>query len=565
MRTSRQRAFGLVAGTALAIAMAASHAPTAIGAPGAADAARPPAADAAVAPPAPARCVLDVAFLIDDTGSMGGAISNIQAGINSIIANIVAVSGGNYQLALATFKDNVTVVQNLAIGNQAPVTAAVNLLAAGGGAGTPEASDEALNTAVNNLPANPPQQLGSFSGTWRSTAIKIAVLVTDAVPGGFDDTYTLGVDDANAALRANQALAAGIRISPVYVPTNPGASPTIVPIMQNYATTTGGLYTQAAANGTGTAAAIQQILDQCHRRTDVYIRDYVGDVGVEPHSNTVWYSPDIKVCHTNVECPVSLNPIVGVPNYVFIKLNVPGPYGSGTGLGTVHLYRSSPGGGTAWPTVPLGNWTPIGSQAASVPAGPPTTVMITWNGVPGPGHFCLLARWVSASDPMTFAEVSNTVLNAQRNNNIAWRNVDSVKLPPGHSTTRPYAIGNPLRVETVNDLVLTQTETPFLGAGRIIVDLGPDLFQRWRAAGMLGKGVRQVGETQLEVTAATASIESILLRPGERPDLTLIFIAGTTPTERPTILNVAQFGPAEEGAHKTDIGGVQYHVSIERQ
>lgn len=550
----RRSVLGLLAGAALATTLAVQ--PIAM-------AGAPVTGDATVQAPTP-RCVLDVAFVIDDTGSMFGAIGNIQAGINSIINNIVATSGGNYQLALLTFKDNVRVVNDLAPGNAGAVTASVNLLSAGGGGGEPEASDEALNTAINNLPAGPPRpQIGNFNGIWRSNAVKITVLVTDARPGGFDDTYTVGVDNVAAATRANQAQANGIRLSSVYIPTNPGLNPTIVPIMQNYANTTGGLYTQAAANGSGTATAIQQIIDNCRTRTDVYIRDYVGDVGVEPHSNAVWYSPDIKVCHTAVECPTSLNPIVGVTNYVFIKLNNPGPYGSGTGLGSVHLYRSTPGGGTNWPM----HWTPIGvASGVTAPAGV-TTVMIPWTGVPGPGHFCLLARWVSGTDPMTFPEGIATVLNAQRNNNIAWRNVDSVKLPPGHSTPRPFAIGNALDVETRNDLVLTQPEGAFqeLG-GRIVVDLGDDLFRRWAEAGQQGEGIRQVGETHLEIVdPRQARIIGLTLRPGERPDLTLIFSADPDARPGTTLLHVNQLGLAEEGGEHGDVGGVEYQLTIDRR
>lgn len=161
-------------------------------------------------------------------------------------------------------------------------------------------------------------------------------------------------------------------------------------------------------------------------RTDVYIKDVAADVGVEPHLlEPLWISPDIKVCPTAVECATSQNPIVGVTNYVFVKLRNPGPYGSGVGSGVLRVYRTTPGGGATWPT----HWTEIG--ASSVIAAPGvTTVTIPWTGVPGPGHFCLIARWISDSDPMT-VEGPSIPINASHNNNIAWRNVDSVLLNPG--------------------------------------------------------------------------------------------------------------------------------------
>ena len=81
---------------------------------------------------------------------------------------------------------------------------------------------------------------------------------------------------------------------------------------------------------------------------------------------------------------------------------------------------------------------------AYVPAGV-TTVMIPWTGVPGPGHFCLMARWVSSTDPMV-GEGPDIGPNTRNNNNVAWRNVDSVNPTPGSGrSVRPFAIGNTLR------------------------------------------------------------------------------------------------------------------------
>ncbi|GAB2934702.1 hypothetical protein GCM10027280_23210 [Micromonospora polyrhachis] len=295
--------------------------------------------------------------------------------------------------------------------------------------------------------------------------------------------------------------------------------------------------------------------------TDVYIRDVAADVGLQPHSyNPLWASPDIKVCHTAVECAVSQNPIVGITNYIFVKLRNPGPYGSGLGNGTLRVYRTTPGGGATWP----GAWTQIGAVSVPVPAGT-TTVTIPWNGVPGPGHFCLLARWVSPTDPMVF-EGPDISLNTRYNNNIAWRNVNSVNLFVGQPQVRPFAIGNSLTVATRNDLVFTPVGAPFQAAGgRIIADLGPTLFERWVAAGRPGEGIREVGRNQVEIVSqGSARINDLLLNPGERPEFSLIFTA-TAATTRPFTLHVNQAGPDKEGAAKTDLGGVEYQITVGQQ
>ncbi|MFG2060853.1 hypothetical protein ACGFIK_05485 [Micromonospora sp. NPDC048871] len=296
--------------------------------------------------------------------------------------------------------------------------------------------------------------------------------------------------------------------------------------------------------------------------TDVYIKDVTADVGVQPHNlNPLWASPDIKVCPNPTECAVSQNPVVGVTNYIFVKLRNPGPYGSGVGTGTLQVYRTTPGGGAVWPT----HWTQIGAAYVTVNPGV-TTVIIPWTGVPGPGHFCLLARWVSATDPMTI-DGPDISLNTRYNNNVAWRNVDSVQLGAGQTTPagRPFAIGNSLRVPSRNEVVFNAAEPLQAIGGRVVVDLGPELFERWRAGGAVGNGVRAIGRTQVEIVEPTrASLGNLLLNPGERVQFSLLFSAEVA-SDREIAFNVTQFGPDTSGAKSTDLGGVQYLISAAKR
>ncbi|QFZ16393.1 vWA domain-containing protein [Saccharothrix syringae] len=510
------------------------------------------AAPAAVAAPAASRCgPLDVAFVLDDTGSMGGAIANLKTGITSIVNDVVAASGGDYRLGLVTFKDNIGVHAPLTAGNAAQVTNYVtNVLAAAGGGGEPEASDEALNTVVNNLAAAGRPQNADFGGAWRSNATKVVVLVTDARPGGFDDAHT-AADVANASTRANQALARGVKISSVYVPTSTAYSAAITPIMQNYATTTGGVFTQAAADGSGTAAAIQRFLRDC-KRTDVFVRDQTTDTGAEPNPNgTVWNSPDIKVCPGLADC-AGIQPVVGATNYVHVRLHYADPYGVGPALGTLKVYRTPPSGSTTWDDATGGDWVPVGEQAVSVPAGG-TVVKVPWVNVPGPGHFCLLARWVSATDPMTFAEGPNTALNTKNNNNIAWRNFQTVRgrvLEPVRSW---FTLGNATGQPVKTDLVLTG-EKPV--AGEVVIDLGPRLLERWRESGGRAEGVKQVGETSFRLDPKRSALLGLRVEPGERFATELTF----TPEQPGEYLtNLVQLVDGE------DQGGVAYQVVTDRE
>ncbi|ANZ41138.1 hypothetical protein BBK82_39320 [Lentzea guizhouensis] len=282
---------------------------------------------------------------------------------------------------------------------------------------------------------------------------------------------------------------------------------------------------------------------------DVYVRDNLADVGNEPSTGSIYHSPDIRVCHTPVPCAVSQQPIVGATNYVFVNLRRK-PAAQGNVSGTLHLYRSNLGGGTAWP----GGWTYIGGAGSSVPIGG-STVMITWPGwnVPGPAHFCLLARWVSTADPMTFAEVANTQQNAQRNNNIAWRNVDSIRVFPFRPITVPYTIGNPDPFDNRQNLIFEQPERHF--AGTVTVDLGRELAARWREAGQRGTGVKQVGETQFQIVdPKLARFDGLTLKAEERVQIALTF--ATDVEAGPAALEVRQVD-----VQGVDLGGAQYRIN----
>ncbi len=218
---------------------------------------------AGAAPPGSGRCgPLDVALIIDDTSSMQGAIDNVKAELLSILDNIVTASGNDYRIALLTFKDDVTIRENFVPNNRSSIEGKIRALVARGGAGAAEASDEALNTVINALPAAGRRQNDNFNPAFRSAATKVAILVTDAPPGGFDDTFTPGVDDVNARQRAQEAAVKGIKISAIFVPTG-GDYDGQRAIMRDYAAISRGAFIETPPDGVGTGAAIMGIIEEC--------------------------------------------------------------------------------------------------------------------------------------------------------------------------------------------------------------------------------------------------------------------------------------------------------------
>lgn len=209
--------------------------------------------------PAPGDCgPIDLVFAVDVTGSMSNAIGNVVAALPNIINVANLASSGDLRLGLVTFDDMVTTHHSLTF-NAAAVQASIAGLVAAGGAGFPEASDEALREILTN---DGGCVAVDFTSPFRPAATKIIVLITDAPNGGCDDIHVPGIDNPYAHQRALDAASLGVRISSVYVPGG-GAPAVVLPALADYALTSSGSLRIAAADGSGTGAAINSIIADC--------------------------------------------------------------------------------------------------------------------------------------------------------------------------------------------------------------------------------------------------------------------------------------------------------------
>lgn len=167
---------------------------------------------------------IDLVFVVDYTGSMGNEINGVKAGISNILSSISAESQNNARVGLVIFDEysgtsvtssnysskstyiNLPAGQKFHNVNTTPPGGRVQWITAmapmgavndftdfnaklallndttnfplGNGNGNPEPGDLATYQVVAN----------NFAGAWRAEAIKVVVLITDAVPGGDDDT-----------------------------------------------------------------------------------------------------------------------------------------------------------------------------------------------------------------------------------------------------------------------------------------------------------------------------------------------------------------------------------------
>ncbi|MDW3206756.1 MAG: vWA domain-containing protein [Alphaproteobacteria bacterium] len=215
----------------------------------------------------------DLVIAIDTTHSMAAAIREMKREAIRLIDLVSFVSAGDFRLGLVSFRDTVRV--DVDLGSVADpgkakdaITWAIRRLQAEGGNGGPEASDEALRTAVVGLSAADRAQEGDFRGEWQARS-RILVLITDNLPGGFDDSFDEGVDDVNAREITTEALRRDIRISSVYIPTagfQLSPDPRVIEIMRAYPQLTGGVFSVTEESGRGTAEAIADIVDRCGMR-----------------------------------------------------------------------------------------------------------------------------------------------------------------------------------------------------------------------------------------------------------------------------------------------------------
>lgn len=210
----------------------------------------------------------DLVLIIDSTYSLKNTIYDIKLEIEDLLKQLAHVSNDKLRIGLVTFKDDITVISDLddhpnSLEKRKIIDEKIyNIIAYGGGAG-PEASDEALRTVINALPADGRPQNKDFTGTFTSET-KIIILITDNRPGGFDDIFRMGTDDVNAAERAFEAAEQGILISSIYIPPSFQSTDEITEsVMRDYALITGGLFIRISSSGEGAADAIANIIDSC--------------------------------------------------------------------------------------------------------------------------------------------------------------------------------------------------------------------------------------------------------------------------------------------------------------
>lgn len=153
-----------------------------------------------VVAPTEARVPIDVAIVIDTTGSMGDELAQIKTSLLSMLTRLDALERpADIRLAAVVYKDKgeeyLTRRRNFS-GDRQDFANALSGLTAGGGGDNPEALNEALDDAVHKL-------------SWRPDAARVAFVIADAPPHA-NRSNTVPYDRS-----AFDALAAGVRVHTV--------------------------------------------------------------------------------------------------------------------------------------------------------------------------------------------------------------------------------------------------------------------------------------------------------------------------------------------------------------
>jgi hypothetical protein len=295
------------------------------------------------------------------------------------------------------------------------------------------------------------------------------------------------------------------------------------------------------------------------------MKDTWNDSGQEPDPDTateaMWRSPYIWVRNSQdvglVNQHMHQNPEVGASNFAYVKLH---NGSTSAASGNLELYFANAGVSLAWPIA----WTLIGSTTVSgFAAGSTRVIEQAWANLPTtPGHYCLLARWVSPTDPMATAEGPDINANVRANNNLVWRNLDIVDLMPDEAVDASFSVRNYSRERAIGTLLFrgpTGGRQPsFLEHGEVFVTLDGKLAAAWKEGGGKGAG-QQADKEGIRFGREGGRLENLVLPPGFEGRVTVRLRRLPTTPRRDFGLDI------EYQSGGKSVGGVSYEIHTDRR
>ena len=302
---------------------------------------------------------------------------------------------------------------------------------------------------------------------------------------------------------------------------------------------------------------------------NVWMKDTWTDTGAEPDpaqaAAPMWLSPYIWVRNARdamfEQQHKHENPQLGPSsNWVYVKLHNGGP----TTSGELKLYYAAASTNLRWP----GDWTPLASQPVSAfGANSSEIVEVEWSSLPGLGHYCLLARWVSAADPIPPpVDGPDVGVNTRGSNNIVWRNLHIVGLAMNLVSAADLMVGS--SDSAAFDLEVLAPPNldgqSFLRLGKLIVTLDKVLAKAAQAPGVKFRGLKALGKNRYLVDRAGAAVSGLKLDGYDRGRLQLAFQHPPTKLQYPVPFRVDVVQSRTADRQKLVLGGVSYEVQLTR-
>jgi hypothetical protein len=300
------------------------------------------------------------------------------------------------------------------------------------------------------------------------------------------------------------------------------------------------------------------------------MKDTWNDTGGEPDAltarETIWRSPYIWIRNSRdtdlTHQHHHQNPVVGVPNWVYVKLH----NGGGGTSGRLKLYWAHASTVLSWPT----DWALLTDvPVSSFDAHTTRIVEAEWSSLPAEGDYSLLARWVSDSDPMGHPETSDVNGNVRNNNNIAWRNSNIVDLQDKQSVDVSLTVRNLSRQRATLSFAIrpakSEIRNSFIRNGRLTVQLDAGLMKAWRGAGTRARGIRVNGSEFVITDPSGATFENFLANGNFIGTLKLRFRKLPTTPSRSFTIDVAQFTSRRDkpvsARYAPEVsGGISYEI-----
>lgn len=232
---------------------------------------------------------------------------------------------------------------------------------------------------------------------------------------------------------------------------------------------TGTASANPATDRIGVMPNLRAIIDNTiGARSDVYLRDHVGDTG-EPHGGPISASPDIIVRPVPVANPqasfgagsgtendatLGFQVEAGQANSIYVRVLNQGALAAPNVEATVYW---SPVASLVSPVL----WSLVGSTTLpNVPIGEVLTVSdaITWGAadIPATGHYCFVGLVGTADDPaptpVDFLDWTNFQNFIRNNNNVTWRNFNVVDNVPPAGANPPGFVPLPLLIAGAPDV-----------------------------------------------------------------------------------------------------------------